>query len=85
MVASAQGGVAIGRGEQCIHLRLFQVGEFGAVKALERHGANRGAPCNVLRAVFGNEAGHRVDSGQTLVAGTDRAAALTFQGDRESA
>ena len=55
MIASAQGGVAIGRGEQSIHLRLFQVGEFVAVKTLKRDGANRSAPCNVLRAMFGNE------------------------------
>ena len=55
VVAPAEHGVAIRCGEERVHLRLFQVGDFGTMETLKRNSANRSAPCDVLGAVFGNE------------------------------
>jgi hypothetical protein len=49
------------------------------MKLPEWNSANGGAPRYVFRAVFSNEASHRVHGGQALVARAGRASTLLFQ------
>jgi len=49
------------------------------MKTLERHCANRSAPCDMLRAVLSHEASHRMNSGQALIACADFTVTLMFK------
>ncbi len=49
------------------------------MKTLERYCANRGAPSDILRAVFRHEASHRMNSGQALIACADFTVTLMFK------
>ena len=72
-------GAAVGSREDSIHLWLVHIGEFVPCESLEWDGAYLAAPCDMFGAAFGDEARHRVNSRETLVAGTDGASSVLFE------
>jgi hypothetical protein len=85
MIASALFGAAVGSGEECVHLRLIEIGEFVPGEALERNGAYLAAPGDMFGAAFGDESYHSVNGGKPLVAGANGASSVLFEMIEEAA
>ena len=85
MIVNASFLVAIGSGQQCVHLRQIQIGQFVAGESLEGNAAYLAAPCDVFRASFGDEASHRMHGGEPLVPCANGTSALLLNMVEEAA
>jgi hypothetical protein len=85
MIAPALPGATVGSGEDGIHLGLVHIGEFVSSKPLERNGPYLAAPCDMFRAAFGDEARHRMNGGEPLVACANRTSSVLFEMIEEAA
>ena len=79
MIAPPLLGAAVGSREDSIHLWLVHIGEFVPCESLEWDGAYLAAPGDMFGAAFGDEARHRVNGRETLVAGADGASSALFE------
>jgi hypothetical protein len=85
MIAPALTGAKVGSGEDGIHLGLVHIGEFVPSEPFEWNGTYLAAPCNMFRAAFGDEARHRMNGGEPLVACADGAFSVLFEMIEEAA
>jgi hypothetical protein len=79
MVAPPLLVAAVGRGEDGIHLRLIHIRELVPRESLERNSSYLAAPCDMLRAAFGDEARRHVNGCETLVACAVGASSVLFE------
>lgn len=79
MISPALLGAAVRSGQDGIHLRLVQIGEFVPCESLEWDGSYLAAPGNMFGTAFGDESRHRVNGRETLVAGADGASSVLFE------